>query len=328
VKEALFYSKKEEHVQCELCPHNCIIKESKTGLCGVRKNVDGRLFSISYGRITSPQMDVIEKKPLYHFFPGTKTLSFGTYGCNFKCSFCQNYHLSHNIPENYENYAFSTPQEIVSLAKKLGAPSISYTYNEPTVFAEFILETATLAKNSGLKNVMVTNGYTNPAPIKELCRVVDAVNIDLKSFSNEFYSKNCSARISPVKQAIKQYKKNSVWVEITNLIIPGENDLKKDFEQIARWIASVDKSIPLHLTRFYPHHKMVDKNPTPIKTLGYAKEVCSEFLDYIYVGNIGGEQNTICTVCSKILVKRSDYAIKSYVRRGECSCGAKLQGYF
>ncbi|MBR9678954.1 MAG: AmmeMemoRadiSam system radical SAM enzyme [Nanoarchaeota archaeon] len=328
MKEALFYSKELDYLKCELCAHNCIIKEGKTGLCGVRKNVDGKLFSISYGRIISPQMDAIEKKPLYHFFPGSKTFSFGTYGCNFKCVFCQNHHLSYNVPENYENYDYTTAQEVVSLAKKFGAHSIAYTYNEPTVFAEFILETARLAKNSGLKNVMVTNGYTNPAPIKELCLVIDAVNIDLKSFSNTFYSKNCSAKLSPVKQAIEQYHKNGVWVEITNLVIPGENDLKKDFEHVARWIASVNNSIPLHLTRFYPFHKMVDKLPTPIKTLEYAKEICSEFLDYVYVGNVSGEHNTFCSNCGKNLIKRSDFSVKTFMRRGECSCGAKLQGCF
>jgi pyruvate formate lyase activating enzyme len=328
MKEALFYSKKRGYAQCELCPQKCRIKTESAGVCGVRRHVDGRLFSASYGRITRPNLDPIEKKPLYHFLPGTITLSFGTYGCNLKCAFCQNHHLSHEIPENYQHSHVTLPEEVVRMAEHFKAPSISYTYNEPTVFVEFVLECAKLAREKNIKNVLVTNGYTNPEPIKALSRVVDAANVDLKSFSEDFYRKNCAGSLEPVKRSIEQYKKAGVWVEITSLIIPGENDSTPEIKRIADWVASVDTSMPLHLSRFYPHYRMIDKNPTPLKTLEHAKKICENRLDYVYVGNVGEEQNTICTKCGGTLVKRSGYSVKNYLEDGKCHCGQELPGVF
>jgi pyruvate formate lyase activating enzyme len=328
MKEALFYTKERNYVQCKLCPHTCVIKPSNTGVCGVRKNVDNKLVSLSYGRITQPQLDPVEKKPLYHFLPGTLTLSLGTYGCNFKCSFCQNYHLSHEIPKNYQYAPLTLPEEVVRIAEHFNVPSISYTYNEPTVFAEFVLECAEMARERNIKNILVTNGYTNTEPVKKFSRVIDAANVDLKSFSDSFYRKNCSGRVEPVKKAIKQYKKEGVWIEVTNLIIPGENDSTSGIDKLARWIASVDEKIPLHLSRFHPYYKMSDKNPTPLKTLEHAKKTAEKHVDHVYVGNVGGEQNTTCKKCSAVLIKRSGHSIKHFMEDGKCSCGQELLGVY
>lgn len=328
MREALYYSKQSGHVKCELCPHNCLIQNEKTGLCGVRKNVNNKLISLSYGRIIPPQIDPVEKKPLYHFLPGTRTLSVGTYGCNFKCVFCQNHELSQEIPENYEFSKTVLPEEIVKLAEHFNTPSISYTYNEPTVFVEYVLECAGLAKKRGIKNILVTNGYTNPKPLSDLAEVVDAVNVDLKSFGEDFYLKKCSARIEPVKNSIRKYYDSGVWVEITTLVIPGENDSSKEMREISSWISSIDRNIPLHLSRFYPHYRMADKNPTPIKTLEHSKGIAEKNLNHVYLGNVPGESNTSCVSCGKILVKRSNYAVKNFSDRGVCSCGKQLCGVY
>lgn len=292
MKQCVLYKKEGDKVRCIACNHRCLIAKDKTGICGVRKNIKGKLHLLVYGKVISKNIDPIEKKPLYHFLPGTYSYSIGTFGCNFRCSFCQNYNISQFKElygeikkEQFIGKDFS-PQEIVKQAIKNKCPSISYTYNEPTIFIEFAHDTAKLAKKKGLKNILVTNGYMTKECLEFIAPYIDAMNIDLKSFSDKFYVKHCKAHLSPVLDIIKLAKKKKIWIEITTLIIPGENDSKKELEQIAKFIASVDKNIPWHISRFFPAYKMMNKQPTPIKTLEKAYKIGKKHLNYVYIGNV------------------------------------------
>ncbi len=282
---AILYKKiKNNLVQCQACAHYCAIKEGKTGKCGVRQNVGGRLQLLVYGRPVGLQVDPIEKKPLYHFLPGTKILSFGTFGCNFKCEFCQNWDMSQTYAELTQNY---TPEEIVALAVKYKTPSIAYTYNEPAIFAEYARDIMVLAQDRGLKNVWVSNGYFSKETLEYIGPYLDAINIDLKSFSDEFYQKICGAHLQPVLETIKRVHKRGIHQEITTLLIPGENDSDKELKQIAEFITFVDKNIPWHISRFHPDYKMLDKDITPYGSLTRAREIgLKAGLKYIYLGNI------------------------------------------
>ena len=283
MKEALYYQKLEANkVQCQLCPKRCIIVPGKRGFCAVRKNVDGTLYSEIYGQTTSVALDPIEKKPLYRFHPGTFILSLGTRGCNFACPYCQNWHISQD-PD-----AFTQPitsSEIIRQAKKARSIGIAYTYNEPIIWYEFVLDTAQVAKNEGLKNVLVTNGYINPEPLRELMPFIDALNIDLKSMEDSFYRKYCSATLQPVLETIKTAAK-SAHVELTNLVIPTLNDKEENFEKLRDWIfENLGAEVPLHFSRYFPCCKMRIP-PTPLKTLERAREIVVQKLKYVYLGNI------------------------------------------
>jgi pyruvate formate lyase activating enzyme len=329
MKEALYYNKqKNKIVNCNLCPQNCFIKESDVGFCGVRKNDKGKLNSLVYGKPCSISIDPIEKKPLYHFYPGEKAFSIGTIGCNLGCLFCQNWQISMARREKIDLKEVS-PEEIIKLVKKNNCRIISYTYNEPTVFFEYMIEIAKLARKEGIKNTIVSNGYINEEPLMELCKYMDGANIDLKAFDDTFYKKNCSGRLEPVLKTLKILIEKKVWVEVTNLIIPGLNDDFKRIEEMCKWISEeLGKDVPLHFSRFTPMYKMKDRKMTPVETLDKAEEIAKKYLHYVYVGNIWRESNTICPKCGKVLIQREGYETKKLIKGDRCDCGEKIKGEF
>lgn len=282
--ECVLYKKlKDNDVQCIACSHRCTIGENRRGICGVRKNVKGKLYLLVYGTIASENVDPIEKKPLYHFLPKTNTYSIGTVGCNFKCYFCQNYRTSQMRDIFGEEVS---AEEVVKRALESGCKSISYTYNEPTISAEFIKDVAVLAKEKGLKNILVTNGYMTPECLDFLGEHIDAMNIDLKSSSEKFYNKLCGARINPVLHTIKNAYEKGIHIEITTLIIPGENNSSEEFETISQFIAHIDKNIPWHISRFFPTYKMKDKKNTSLDSLKKAEVIGKKYLKNVYLGNV------------------------------------------
>ena len=317
MKEALFYERLKDKVQCQLCPHNCIIADGKRGICGVRENKDGKLYSLVYGKAIANSLDPIEKKPLFHFLPGSLSYSLATQGCNLKCKFCQNWEISQET-QNIIGKDIS-PEEIVQDAIDNDCKSISYTYTEPTIFFEYALDTAKIAHKNGLKNVFVSNGFINKEPIKEISRYLDAINIDLKGFSEDYYKKLCGARLKPVLDAIKEYHKQGVFLEITTLIVPGHNDNEDMLKKIAEFIASVDKNIPWHISRFFPHYKMDHTNPTDTSTIHKAIKTGKQLgIKYIYAGNIPGDGNesTYCPNCGKKIIERIGFNIGSIKLKG------------
>lgn len=271
-------------VHCQLCPHNCHIKPHKKGICRVRANQEGELYAESYGQLSSLALDPIEKKPLYRFYPGSRILSVGSYGCNFSCSFCQNHSIAVGEPET----AFISPENLVYKAfclKESGNIGLAYTYNEPFISFEYVLDCCKLIRDRGLKNVLITNGYVQKAPLLEILPYVDAMNIDLKSFSQDFYKKICNGNVEFVKQTIEIASK-ACHVEITCLVIPGLNDTTEEIENMSKWLSSLSPDIPLHLTRFFPRYKMLDRPPTPKEKLENLISVAKKHLKYVYAGNI------------------------------------------
>jgi pyruvate formate lyase activating enzyme len=286
-KEAELYEKIQgKRVKCLACAHHCKIAEGKTGICAVRKNINGKLYLLVYGKVASMAVDPIEKKPLYDFLPDTEAFSIGTVGCNFKCDFCQNCKISQASKQGIIFGQDITPTEIVENALKTKCKSIAYTYNEPAIFIEFVKDTAKLAKEKKLKNILVTNGYLSKESFDYIADYIDAMNIDLKSFSNEFYIKYCGASLQPVLETIKSSHKKGIHIELTTLLIPGLNDSDKELEKIAKFIASVDKNIPWHISRFFPMYKMQSKEVTPIESLKRAEKIGKKYLNKVYLGNI------------------------------------------
>ncbi len=290
MKEAVFYKKIDSDcVQCLACNHYCKIFEGKSGICGTRQNIKGILYSLVYGISAASHVDPIEKKPFYHFMPNSKVFSIGTVGCNFNCLFCQNWDISQltKPPHNQVTGIDLTPQEIVDFAKESACPSIAYTYNEPAVFIEYALDTMKLAKKAKIKNIFVSNGYISYEVRQKLKGLLDAANIDLKSFSNRFYRKVCGASLEPVLECIKHLWEMKIHIEITTLVIPGENDKANELKQIAEFIAGIDKNIAWHISRFFPRYKMTEKIATPIKILQKAKKIGIEAgLKNVYIGNV------------------------------------------
>jgi pyruvate formate lyase activating enzyme len=333
MKEAMFYEKLDEKkVRCFLCAHHCLIKDEKRGICYVRKNIDGTLYTLVYGRVVSMNIDPIEKKPLFHFQPGSTSFSIAAVGCNFRCEHCQNFEIS-QYPKEHEGEILGqhvTPEVIVEAAEKNGCKSISYTYTEPTIFFEFAYDCARLAHEKGIKNVFVSNGYTTPEATRVIAPYLDGNNIDLKG-NDDFYNKICGARLEPVKETIRLMKELGVWVEVTTLIIPDYNDSEEDMRDIAGFIKSVDPFIPWHVTQFYPTFQLTDKPRTPVKTLRKARDIGFETgLKYVYEGNVPGEggENTYCHNCKKLLIKRFGFSIiENKLKDGRCSeCGADIKG--
>jgi len=283
MKEALYYEKMDgKRVQCHLCPYNCVIPPEARGACGIRINKEGTLYSEVYGKTTSIALDPIEKKPLYHYHSGEYILSVGTKGCNFHCSFCQNWHISQDLDVATHD---TTSEEIIKKAKEVGSFGIAYTYNEPFIWYEFVLDTARLAKKNGLENVLVTNGYVNMEPLQGILPYIDAMNIDLKSFDDDFYIKICRGRLMPVLDVIKASAK-ICHIELTNLIIPTLNDSKKTIEAMVDWIYdNLGPEVPLHLSRYFPCYKM-SLPPTPVDTMEMAERIAKEKLRHVYLGNI------------------------------------------
>jgi pyruvate formate lyase activating enzyme len=333
MKEAVLYEKlKGKSVRCQLCAHRCLIAPGKRGICSVRENRDGTLYSLVYGLAIAANVDPIEKKPVFHFLPGTESFSICTAGCNFRCEFCQNWQIS-QITKGAGGEIVGEklpPEEIVKKALETGCASIAYTYTEPTIFFEYAADTAKLGRKKGLANVFVTNGYQTPETIAEMAKFVDAANIDLKSFSDDFYQKICGARLAPVLESIKLMHEAGIWVEVTTLVIPNQNDSSGELTQIAKFIAGVDKSIPWHISRFHPEYKMLDSSPTPLKTLTTAYQIGKKAgLNYVYLGNVITEtrENTYCPKCNNLAIRRLGYQTKilAVSKSGHCQkCGENL----
>ncbi len=315
--EASYYISVEEGiVQCELCPVLCSIAPGRHGRCGVRRNKEGKLYSEIYNRVTSVAVDPIEKKPLYHFHPDSNILSLGTLGCNFKCQFCQNWQISQSgAPTHY-----LTSEQAIKTALKNNSFGIAYTYNEPLIWFEYVLDTSKLAKENDLKNVLVTNGYINKEPLTELLPFIDAMNIDIKSFNPDFYSTKIGGKLEIIKENIKLCAK-STHIELTNLLIPGDNDSKEEIEALVDWVASISVDIPMHFSRYYPNFHYTTP-PTPFETLSTAYETASKKLHYVYLGNVrdGKYLNTYCPQCKNLIIERSGYIthIKG-LKDGKCS---------
>jgi pyruvate formate lyase activating enzyme len=326
------FKKLNNKLECLLCPHYCKIAKDKTGICGVRKNTGKKIELTTYGVISGFSLDPVEKKPLYHFFPGQNILSVGSYGCNMRCDFCQNFNISQKIPENL--IPEITPDKIVKTAlnsqKNIG---IAFTYNEPVVWFEFMRDTATVAKNEGLFTVMVSNGYVNAEPLDEIIQFTDAFNIDLKAFNSNFYHKLTGADIEPVKNCLKQIAKSGKHLEVTTLIIPGQNNDEKEMARQSEWIAGeLGKSVPLHLSRYYPMFRR-DDPATSQATLNRLFEIASRQLDNVYMGNTITDtgQNTFCPKCGNTVTIRSGYKISllNLNNVGNCTrCGTLVYKHF
>jgi pyruvate formate lyase activating enzyme len=335
MKEALLYEKLENGVvHCYLCAHHCRIGEQKFGLCGVRQNIDGILYTHVYGHPCTLHVDPIEKKPLYHFFPGTFSFSVATIGCNFQCGFCQNWEISQSkMKDGLESDEREVlPEEIVKEAIKNNCKSISYTYTEPTIFFEYALDTAKSAKEKGLYNNFVTNGYMTHECIEMVKLYLDAANIDLKFFNDSSYRKICKGSLEPVLDSIRLMNKLGIWVEITTLVVPGENDSEEELGNIAEFIASVNKNIPWHISRFHPDYKFTGHRATPEATLRKAQDLGYKTgLNYVYVGNVLGLGNdTHCPNCKKMLIKRELFSILEYnIKQNKCAfCKTIIPGIF
>jgi len=288
LKEAMYYEKlQDSSVRCVLCPHNCVIKPGAAGICGVRKNTEGVLYSLIYGKVSSIAFDPIEKKPLYKFHPGTYILSTGTAGCNFRCPFCQNYSIARTAPEKVELVDI-TSEQLVNKALSMvpqGNIGIAYTYNEPTIWYEYVYETAKLAKEKGLLNVLVTNGFINPGPLENILPFIDAMNIDLKGYNEGFYKDIVKGKLQSVKATIAAASKKC-HVEVTTLVIPGLNDSAEEMREMCKWLAGLSPDIPLHLSRFFPRYELQDRPATPINTLTELQNIASEYLRNVYIGNV------------------------------------------
>lgn len=315
-------------IQCNICPRNCQIAEGQEGFCHVRKNVNGRIILDTYGYNTGLAIDPIEKKPLYHFYPASAVLSFGTLGCNMGCQFCQNWHISKNKSENRINK--TTPEEIIQIALAHNCKSVAFTYNEPVIFFEYAIDTAKLCKKYGIKTVAVTSGYINPEPAREFFSVMDAANIDLKGFSERFYAKNCYAKLQPVLDTIK-YAANETdcHIELTTLLIEGENDNENELKKECKWIVdNIGDCVPLHFSAFFPKYKFEDREPTQFSTLMKAYNIAKETgIKYVYTGNISNIQtsSTFCKHCGRPVIVRNGYQLLEYnLINDKCKfCGSK-----
>jgi len=331
MKEAKYYrivDEKEKKVQCLLCPHSCLLNDKEVGKCRARKNINGKLYSLTYEVASSIALDPIEKKPLYHFYPGSNILSIGSFGCNFKCGFCQNWEISQSsIDENYSQKISSN--QLLAIATRYGNNiGISYTYNEPLINFEFVLETAELFHSKGFKNVLVTNGFINKKPLLELLEYIDAANIDLKSFNKDFYKKICDGNLNFVLQTIETMFENKKHIELTTLVIPGYNDSEDETEQIVNYVSSLSKDIPLHFSRHYPMYKF-SAPQTPINTLIKIYEIAKQKLNYVYLGNVLDEKynSTYCPNCDKKIISRIGYNINVIgLEKGKCKyCGKEIK---
>lgn len=323
----------DRRLHCYLCPRHCHIGVGQTGFCFIRKNEAGRLVQLGYGRPAALQIDPVEKKPLNHFLPGTSVLSLGTAGCNMGCFFCQNWDIS-KAKSDQVHSASLTPLDIVQLAKRYAAPSVAFTYNEPTIWGEYVIDIAKAAREAGLSTVMVSNGYVTREAFFDIYEHIDAANIDLKAFTENFYSKVTLTHLRPVLDTLRWLRhETSVWFEITNLVIPTLNDGDVEFKELCGWVLeSLGDDVPLHFTAFHPDFKLQDKPPTPPETLHRARALARDMgLKYVYEGNVfsdGG--NTICPGCRRVLVRRSWHdVLKNEIRDGRCGhCGTRIAGVF
>lgn len=318
-------------VQCQLCPRKCILREGERGDCRVRINLEGKLQTLVYGNPCAVHVDPIEKKPLYHVLPTTGAFSIATAGCNLHCKYCQNWQISQRPPEETHNYNLP-PEKVVSAAIKAQCRSIAYTYSDPVIFYEYTLDTAKLAQKQGILNILVTAAYIEKDPLLELCPYINAANVDLKGITNEYYKKIASGTLAPVLNAIKIMKKQGIWIELTNLIVPTWNDNENNIRDLCRWIVdNTGVDTPLHFSRFWPTHQLKNLPPTPVESLTMAREIAyREGLNYVYVGNVSGHagNNTYCPTDKKIVIKRRGYMIlENNIINGKCKfCGTTIPG--
>jgi pyruvate formate lyase activating enzyme len=335
IREALLYEKlTDSRVQCALCAHRCKINAGRRGLCGVRENKDGILYSLVFGTLIAEQVDPIEKKPFFHVHPASRSYSIATVGCNFSCDFCQNHEISQMPRSTLMIMGEDTaPATIVERAKNSHCKTIAYTYTEPTVYLETALETAKIACRDGLQNVFVTNGFMTPEAVDVIAPYLAAANVDLKSFRDEFYKKQCGARLKPVLDSLKKMKERGIWLEITTLLIPGLNDSTEELKDIAAFILSLGAETPWHISRFHPQFKRLETPSTPIDSLHRAFLIGKKYgLKYVYSGNVPGYEgeNTVCSNCKKLVIKRHGLRIiDNFLSGPACShCGQKLEGLF
>ncbi len=329
MREALFYeefptAEEPKTIRCTLCPHLCVLHPHQAGLCMVRSNENGVMYSTNYGRISSISMDPIEKKPLYHFHPGQMILSVGSWGCNFRCPWCQNWEIAQEKPATQNVYS----DRLIDIAINRQSDGIAFTYNEPLVWFEFVLDTTRMANANGLYNVLVTNGYINEEPFQLLLQTVTAMNIDLKGFKAKWYKKRCGGDLEVVKRNIQKAYLEGIHIELTTLIIPGENDDEPTLRELVEWIASISNTIPLHLTRYHPAHHF-QKPPTDLSTMRHLYEVARGSLQYVYLGNHDDldTSSTYCPSCNHLAIQRIGYEIRRFGinEQGECTqCGKKL----
>jgi len=323
----------DKTVKCLLCPHACVLKDGQSGICRTRQNEDGVLYSKAYGNPVAIHLDPVEKKPLFHFLPSSKVLSFGTAGCNLRCLNCQNADISQVTPDDIPALDYS-PEKIVKTALEHSADGIAFTYTEPTVFFEYMYDTAFLAKEAGIKTIMISNGFINREPLNELLKVIDAFNIDLKAFDESIYRNLCGGQLEPVLNTILAICESGKWLEITNLMVTGYTDNAADFGSMADWLVRNGFSdVPLHLSRFFPAHKLMDSQPTSIEAMEKCyKTALDAGLNYVYTGNLRTEahENTFCPKCKQLLVSRSGYHAEIVgLNENRCSkCGLDIPGFW
>ena len=333
VKEALLYEKLSDNkVRCNLCAHRCVIFDGRKGICQVRENRGGTLYTLVYGRTISQHIDPVEKKPLFHCYPGSTAYSMATPGCNFRCHWCQNWEIS-QMPREQHLYMGdeATPEQIVAAAQRAGCRSIAYTYTEPTIFFEYAYDTARLAHAANLANIYVTDGYMTAEMLDTFQPYLDAANVDLKAFRNETYRRYVGARLQPVLDSLKRMKAMGIWLEVTTLVIPGINDDQAELQDAAQFVArELGPQTPWHLSRFFPAYKMTEVPPTPVATLQQARQIGLEAgLHHVYMGNVPGEEDTFCHHCGRHLIRRAGYWIQeNYVRPDGCcpACGTPMAG--
>jgi len=333
MREAYLYEKLEgNRVRCLLCGHGCLIKDGSKGICGVRENHGGILTTLVYGKVIAMHVDPIEKKPLFHFLPGSRSYSIATVGCNFRCRFCQNSDIS-QMPSDHNRIMGDdiSPVNIVKIAKESRSSTIAYTYTEPTIYYEFAVDTARLAVKEGLRNIFVSNGYMTDGCLTDIHPDLHGINIDLKAFSEKFYKDQCGAKLEPVLNSIKKARGLGIWVEVTTLLIPGLNDSDGELKDIAGFLAGVDPEIPWHISRFHPTYRLTDRNPTSPEDIHRAKDIGrSSGLKYVYTGNLPGDdgEKTFCHGCGELLIDRYGYSIRKFsITDGRCSkCNAEIPG--
>ncbi len=323
-----FYQVQKDKIVCQLCRHYCKLKEEQVGICGVNKNEDEKLVNLVYGKVSAINIDPIEKKPLYHFLPGTTSLSIGTVGCNFKCPFCQNWQISQS--KDIDSSYLITPKELIDIALERGCKSVSYTYNEPTIFYPFAKDVALLAKQHGLKNIFVSNGFESPEIIDDMVGVIDAFNIDIKGFNSSYYKKYLKGNLDGVLDTLKRLKERGFWIECTTLIVPGDNDSTEELSNIANFIAKeLDVNTPWHISAFHPDYKVQDKSATPLNTLLKAYKIGKDAgLNFIYMGNVPTANTTYCPNCKEAIIERFGFSVEKNILNGcKCpKCGTAITG--
>jgi len=329
--EAQYYEPlSQKRVQCFLCPNQCVISAGQWGACKARKNIGGKLYSMVYGRITTSHVDPIEKKPFFHVLPGSKAFSIATTGCNMRCLFCQNWDISQCFPEDVPT-TLATPEQIVTKAQESGARSIAFTYNEPIINFEFVLETAKIAKAKGLKTLVISNGYIEEGPLRELLKYIDAYKVDLKAFHESFYKKYTGGHLGPILESLKIIKASGVWLEIVTLLVPGKNDSPEEIRAMAKWVhLNLGDGVPLHFSRFFPQYKLQNLPPTPPETILHARKIAmEEGLKFVYTGNIANPEGE-ATICpdsqEKVIIRQGNFVTGNHLKNGACSDGEKIPG--